>query len=280
MELHIGLRQKGNVLMKIRKCWVFLFLYLVVATINAATPDDLMFNNKPIDALCFSNPEGNRIQLNQCGLAKEKYVMKGANSALIRKGYIGYDWQSPEDSAEGYSYYKFFDAGNNLYWLYTINNGGGSGQFSGLNLVKRKSPNELDIQNLAGGDRCNGGLQDVSESNNQLTFSINLTAYDLVILSKKASSKLNAYEDLAACAVCCVGKAFYEVRVGAKPKLNYVDLVVESNSDEMPQQGSLQPCFNKLLSSYITSGKTKLKPDMLDELAVQFNQTCTQNNKR
>ena len=261
--------------MKARVFGYFLFLSLFAAKVCADVPEDLMFHNKPIDALCFFNLEGKVINLKKCGLAEEKYVFKGQNSKLIEKGFIGYDWQNPEfqGSAEGYSYYKFFNAGKNLYWLYTVNSGGGSGEFTAINLVKRKTTNTLEMTTLSSGDRCNGGSQDVSEKNNHLTFSVNLTAYDFIALSKKSSPTIKAYDDLAACAVCCVAKAFYEVNSNAQIQLKYIDLG-SIKTEEMSQQGTRQSCFNKLFASYITLSKTKLKKNILDEFAIKFDQMC------
>lgn len=265
--------------MQMRIFWFILFSYLFAAKINAAAPADLMFHDKPIDPLCFFNIEGKTIDLEQCGVEKEKYVVKGHNSQLIAKGYIGYNWQDPQfpDSTEGYSYYKFFNAGESLYWLYTINSGGGTGEFTAIHRVKRKNTDTLEVETLADGDRCNGGLHDVAEINNHLHFSQNLTAYDLIALSKNLDPTVKAYDDLAACAICCVAKAYYEVNSNAQLKLSYVDLGTIEETKEMPDQGALQSCFNQLITSYVTAGKTKLKQNMLDEFAAKFKQTCKKN---
>jgi hypothetical protein len=263
-----------------RRLGYFLFLSLFLTTIYANVPENLMFHNKPIDALCFFNMDmsSKEINLNQCGLAKGTYTVTGRENNLIEKGYIGYNWH---DSAtpgviQGYSYYKFFNAGNNQYWLYTVNNGGGSGEFTTLYLLKRKNTHTLEIKTLSAGDRCNGGLQDVAELNNELSFSVNLTAYDFITLAKKSPPSIKAYDDLAACAVCCIAKAYYKLKLNEQPKLNYVALG-SMNAEEMPQQGIHQPCFNKLLASYPASGKAQLKQNSLDEFAVQFNQKCMKN---
>ncbi|QMT61482.1 hypothetical protein [Legionella sp. PC997] len=260
-------------------CFCF-FSYLFAGEIGAAIPADFIFHDKPVDALCFFNMEGNEIDLNQCGLAKENYVMKGQNSKLIAEGFIGYNWQDPEfsDSAQGYSYYKFFNAGEKLYWLYTLNSGGGTGVFTAIHLVKRKKADILNLETLAGGDRCNGGLQNVSESNHHLIFSQNLTAYDLIALSKEPDPRVKAYDDLAACAICCVAKAYYKVDSNAQLKFDYVDLGTIADTKEMPNQGALQSCFNQLFISYIAAGNSKLTQNTLNEFAAKFKQTCTKLN--
>ncbi|MCW8416713.1 hypothetical protein OQJ18_14380 [Fluoribacter dumoffii] len=262
--------------MKIKTFLLLLCSPLLAPKINAAVPPALMFHNKPVDALCFFNFEGKEIDLERCGLAKTKYGVKGHNSNLMAKGYIGYNWQDPEDPgpAEGYSYYKFFSAGKNLYWVYTINSGGGTGEFTTLYQVKRKNTTTLEAEMLIGGDRCNGGIQNVSLENHHLIFSQNLTAFDFIALSKTSAPQLKAYDDLAACAICCVAEAYYELNSDAKLQLNYVDLGTVNDIKEMPEQGALQPCFNQLLVAYAAGGKRKLKQNMLDEFAAKFMNTC------
>ncbi|STY31041.1 Uncharacterised protein [Legionella wadsworthii] len=253
--------------------------FLLAEKINADIPKDLMFHNEPIDALCFFNFEGKDLDLQHCGLAKEKYLVKGHDSSLLAKGYIGFNWQDPlfPDSAQGYSYYKFFSAGENQYWLYTLNSGGGTGNFTAIHQVKRKNENTLEIKTLTGGDRCNGGLQDVTQYQDQLRFSQNLTAYDLLALASTSEPTVKAYDDLAACAICCVADAFYELDANAQLKLRYVDLGNIKDAKELPEQGALQPCFNQLLTSYIQAGKTKLTQDILHEFALKFEKTCKES---
>src|SRR5262245_42805270 len=167
------------------------------AATNQPFPDDLRYAGKPIDSLCFFTIKNNKIDLKNCGAKHEKYTIKGINAELSKKGYIGYDWQDPTmpSGPQGYSYYQFFDAGNHQYWIYTVNNGGGSGDFTNLYLAKRLDPNTLSIQGIAGGDRCNSGIQDVATKNNTLTFSVNLTPYDLIDLANKKIKNLTAYDD-------------------------------------------------------------------------------------
>ncbi len=255
-----------------------LFSYLFVAISYASVPKDLMLNNKPIDALCFFNMEGNSktINLNNCGRSKYKYVIKGQNTMLSKKGFIGYVWQDPSlnGATEGYSYYKIFNAGNHHFWLYTVNSGGGSGEFTAIQLIERKNANTLETQAITGGDRCNGGLQNVSETKHQLTYSVNLTAYDFMELAKNHNPSLKAYDDLAACAVCCVAKAVYAIGVDSKPQLQHIVLGNLKNAEEMPNQGKQQACFNKLLAAYAKSGKTHFKQNTLNEFVNKFNQTC------
>jgi hypothetical protein len=258
-------------------CNILLFS-LFVSMAYASVPEDLMQHSKPIDALCFFNMEGNSttINLNNCGRSKYKYVIKGHNAILSKKGFIGYDWQDPslKGATQGYSYYKIFNVGNHRFWIYTVNSGGGTGEFTAIQLVERKNANTLGTQAIIGGDRCNGGLQHVSEKNHQLTYSVNLTAYDLMGLAQNHNPSLKAYDDLAACAVCCVAKAVYTVGVDSKPQLQHIVLGNFKNTEEMPSQGKRQACFNTLLASYTKSGKMHFKQNTLNAFVNKFNQTC------
>jgi hypothetical protein len=238
-------------------------------------PQSLVYAGKPIDSLCFSNPE-KTIDLRRCGAEHEKYIVKNARTDLNKKGYIGYEWtdSSMPSGPQGYSYYKYFSAGNNQFWIYAINNGGGSGNFTSLYLVKRLNASALNVQAIAAGDRCNGGIQDVAVRNHELTFSVNLTPYDLVALAHSQTNNLKAYDDLAACAVCCTARAFYSTDISTRLGFSYAGLDKINSASEMPEQGRYQACFNKLLFSYIKKNKIMLNSKEVDAFVDQFKHVC------
>src|SRR5438045_4019205 len=80
--------------------------------VDTSVPADLMYAGKPIDSLCFLANKEDIIDLNKCGLKKEKYTLNGLDNDLIKKGYIGYNWKdtSTSYSSEGSTYYKIFPA--------------------------------------------------------------------------------------------------------------------------------------------------------------------------
>ncbi len=132
----------------------------------------------------------------------------------------------------------------------------------------------MEIKNLSSGDRCNGGIEDVSEKNNQLTYGVNLTAYDFIALAKK-NIATKAYDDLASCAACCVGKAFYKLNPQhLKPQLLYITLTNTQDQKSLPQQGTQADCFNQLFVSYTKAGEIILDKDKLEAFANQFKQNC------
>ncbi len=267
----------------------FVLLSLTLSTAHAAalTPSDyppaLTFTKRPIDPLCFANLENNsdKIHLKNCGIEKTKYTITEKYKKLNQDKFYGFNWKdtSVDYPSGGASYYKAWDAGHNQYWIYTLNNTGGSGDFSAINLYARQSEDSATLQHIDGGDRCNGGIEDVTNKNHHLRYGVNLTAYDLFALANKNPHNLKAYDDLSACAVCCAAKAYYDIDVQAKLKLLYVDLGKNTNTAEMPMQGTHQACFNNLLAAYVVKGKNKLDHVQLAQFVDEFNKKCDGDNR-
>jgi hypothetical protein len=251
-------------------------LHIAHASTTQSIPSGLMYSNKPIDSLCFmSDKNKSEIDLKKCGANKKTFTVKAMNQDLSKQGYLGYDYEdkSYTPALHGYSYYKYYPVSENKYWVYTINNSGGTGQFTAVYSVERKNQNTLILEGIASGDRCLGGIQDVSEKSGNLIYSVNLTAFDL-IASVDKNTKLKAFDDLAACAVCCTAKSFYTVDKNTKSKLEYVELNKVSDVSEMPEQGVIEACFNKLYVSYIKEKSVKLTPEQLNSFVNEFKQTC------
>ena len=245
---------------------------------TSTLPKELTYAGKPIDALCFFIMEANAtsINLKKCGLSKEKYKIKSINPNLKQKGFIGFDWQdmNPDTYAQGYSYYRYFPAQKNSYWIYSINNGGGSGDFTYIYLVSRNNKNTLSIKFIAGGDRCNGGLSNVNADSKGLNYQVNLTAYDVIALNPEVAKVVRAYDDLAACAACCVAKANYEVTSTANSILTSVTLNPIVNASDLPDQGIKQTCFDNIFMSHLKSGHATLSPQEVAQFAKRFEKEC------
>ena len=241
-------------------------------------PADMMFEEKPIDSLCFDTYDDSHsktIDLKSCGIKNAHYINKGLSTELSNQGFFGYDWQAADGSFEGYSYYKFFAAKNNTYWIYSINNGGGTGSFTDISLVRRKDANTLAIlKDIATGDRCNGGIDEASAKNHVLTFTVNLTSYDLIQLADKKLSGIKAYDDLAACATCCSAKAVYTIQAGhSEPTLKHVE-IGGTKAEDFSEQGKYAACFNNLLAA--ASKNKQMNQKDINAFAEKFKQTCVQ----
>ncbi|MBA2648949.1 MAG: hypothetical protein H0U75_04975 [Legionella sp.] len=256
---------------------VFILGIVACISLEAAGSKALQYMGRPIDALCFTNLDQDKksIDLTHCGLKATKYVLNGQNKDLIGQGYTGLNWidKSGPGNSQGYSYYKFFKANADAFWVYTVSNSGGNGEFTQLLKVQPGQSDTLQVETIMEGDRCNGGISKVKLQDSKLDFSVNVTAFDIIALSKNHDPSLKAYDDLAACAVCCFGKAHYELK-GSKPQLKYIDLGGITNSKDRPDQGRYQSCLNDLLTSRVINGHNKLNLAQLDELVSQFSKQC------
>ena len=182
---------------------------------------------------------------------------------------------------QGYSYYKSFGKVGPSAIVQTINNAGGTGSFSFLNVVRRDG-NTLKLSVLNGGDRCNGALIAVKRvgkgQHERLVYSVQLTAYDYLTLANDNPHHIKAYDDLAACAVCCAGRAVYERSIGpdfANEKLLYVDASLYLKDITTASSNSrYQACFNNVLVNYGKKNKGKLTAKQLTQFTKQFNEQC------
>lgn len=271
----------------------FLLGFIISTTISASSsptiPADLMYDNKPINPLCFDqedSPDKTISLTNNCDLAPIDVL--GQSKDLLNKGYVGFEYKVKDntEAASSFSYYKVIGDFNHFYTLFSISNTGGSGQFSSIYLVNRDK-NELHIKTLPfGGDRCNGGLTEVTQNGNSLSFSSNITPGDFLSISNNNPQQLKAYDDLEACAACCVATALYETDLQKAPGkatlksiqfANDADAVSELKSaDKTPYQA----CFNKLVLQYISKDKITLTAKQLNLFMDEFNLVCVKNNKK
>lgn len=267
---------------------LFLVLPLLVfATPQQRLPDELMYLGKPIDPICLLQVEGmkGRVDLSQCGLdLKKGYRISGSSQRLLAKGFIGYNYNSQlndEVKMGGYSYYKAFGKVGRSVIVQTLNNSGGTGSFSSLNLIKREG-NFIRISVLNEGDRCNGSLVDVKREGQgrqqRLVYGVQLTAYDFLILAHDNPHHLKAYDELSSCAVCCAGTAVFQRPIGAEfdqEKLLYIKMPDDSKNIGQPSAPpTYQACFDKLISSFAQKNKGKLDVLQLSRFTHQFNTQC------
>ena len=271
---------------------IFLFVSLVPLLITGfgyATklPDDLMYQGKPIDALCLFQIEAKEadVDLSKCGLnSKEGHLTEPGNKKLLSEGFVGYDYHliiNDSKYLQGYSYYKVISHIGNSYVVQTVNNSGGSGSFSFLNLVQRDG-NMLHLSVLDGGDRCNGSLVDLKQVGKgelaHLVYSVYLTPYDFLSVAKDNPNHVKAYDDLAACAVCCAGKAVFERHIG--PDFEHkilVDVDVSAYVKDLKNMSHTelyQACFNHVLLGQVNQHDAKLNAKELLHFTHEFNTQC------
>lgn len=207
------------------------------------------------------------------------------------EGYkIGQSLDKPERGEYGYEYVPIEgEIMNNPYLSYraigtigpdtivlTDYSGGGTGRFTELLRVRINGDTMEILETLAGGDRCNGGIVDAKIEGNELVTTYFVTPYDMVTLNGQNPQKIEAYNDLESCAVCCVGEATSRNNV-----LERVALTMEP--DEIanytkPDVGivdvPLNICFYRYYETALQKTKMLTAGTQLDSFISGFNTSC------
>lgn len=280
--------------MKMVRTGIFLgFFFNLSCALGASVPNALLYQSKPIDSLCFYEVQDAKhtVNLKQCGLhAEPGRYRTGYNNYLLDKGFIGFDYEWNIDSqskSHGYSYYKPLGMLKQAAIIETLNNSGGTGQFSTISLMTRNN-HDITVKAYDGGDRCNHGIVDVKrmtgKTHDKLEYSVNLTSYDFLMLAEDNPHGLEAYTDLASCAACCQATAVFERPINenfANETLLYVDLNAYPLSEDN-SEGSVtyQTCFDTLLAEYKEKYKAKLTPETLKQFTNAFNARCVKKQAK
>jgi len=266
------------------------FCTLVWSADKVVMPQALLYKGKPIDPLCFfeaGNTNGNA-NLSQCGLHAEpgRHISK-ENTYLTDKGFFGYDFSWEIDDkypSGGYSYYKPFGTVGKAVIVETINNGGGTGDFTAINLVVRDNET-ISVDSVNGGDRCNNGIQEVKrekkDAGERLVYGIKVTPFDFLTLVKDNAHDIQPYDDLNACAICCAGVAYFQRPLDDKFEnetfmylnvSNYIKDIKTSDSASQGEPVKYQACFDKVLLQSTKDGNSKLDKKAL-ALCASDNET-------
>lgn len=250
-------------------------------------PADLLYKNQPIDPLCIFEAESlnQSVALDKCGInaQKNRKIIEISTDKTAQQ-FVGYDYASPLDPQRpnvpnAYSYYKVIGNTKGTYIIHALNNSGGSGMFSGIYFVKREG-NQLLVNLITSGDRCNGSVKSVSFNNNVLSYSTHITPFDLFDLAKDDPHKVKAYDNLSDCAVCCEASVNYEADPSlpiSEAKIVSIDLGKDTIVPNRDRPGDFQFCFDSVIADYQKAGKRIISLDQLKELVKTFNKRCFSN---
>jgi uncharacterized protein YecT (DUF1311 family) len=123
------------------------------------------------------------------------------------------------------------------YW------GGGTGQFSSVYKLVRNGDILTGSLITVGGDRCNGGVNDVKVVDGRtVRVSFNGSPYDLAAQVLADAEQASA---LPSCAICCTGTATREFSPGDKEG-RLIELTVEHDRDIANDEKALL-CLNRIL---------------------------------
>ncbi len=224
-----------------------------------ANPDapELLVDGKPADPLCFApylmrEDALKTLSLDTANCAPSMTATHKDFTPIEGYTGTGYYWnEDPE--AQGmrpaFIAYKVLGETAKGLALELLGSGGGTGVFSTLITAKRDGNTLTVTDTVTGGDRCNGGLSDAAVSDGKLTYAVNITPYDFLTLGIETPPEgLEAYDDIDACAACCMGEALYEdgAFIGVQLPEKFV-------ATERPAEQTKQICFDRIMSEQTTT---------------------------
>lgn len=233
---------------------------------------EFAYKGDPVDPRCFLyGQETGTVALESCTgntVRNADYPVTTDSPVNDPERGVGYDFAG-EEGPRGYVYYKIIGKMDNQFVVLINSNMGGTGQFSSLRRVSLENGVLRTQAIIAGGDRCNGGIASASMNAANISYSRMLTPYDLIELSGgNRETRFDAYDDIAACAACCVAEANY-----TNADLTGVTLTLEPS--EIPgDQDQKNQCFYNAYSQAYKQMGVSLDTGKLAEFGRKFAQRC------
>lgn len=175
-----------------------------VDEIAASYPPEMLYNGKPLSPACVaaSNPtEGPTVpqDLKTCDQPPEgAKIPNGLQSSTSR--FISYSYECAEGYC-GYAGYRYLGKVDGGFALETLVNGGGTGQFSSIVILKRTGDTITTDLVQETGDRCDGGIVRAAAKNGVLEYAYNVTLSELY----NAYKTTEAFSPPAGSAQDCAG---------------------------------------------------------------------------
>lgn len=261
-----------------------------VTTVIAETPDANGINGAPkilktdlglnISPLCFEQlfgidgPKG-PIDVTTC---ESKSGYKNIKTGIEEGRYRSlYEFPSEPDmpAESGFSSYELLGEVKAGLAVETYNETGGTGRFSSLIIVKLVGNTLSMVDQIAGGDRCNGGLTDAKVENGILSYSINATPGDFPLLAWGQDNGIKAYEDLEASAMSCF--ATVTLTDGKVANISFNPEASKQEGD-WTNQYKMQACFNKHFRTAVNT-KKDLGADEVRQFMDGFLADCKKAKK-
>ncbi len=191
----------------------------------------------------------------------------------VDQGFIG---THTTDGA--YSYYKVIGRYRGGFVVYGVSSAGGTARFSSLDVVKRKKDTVWLDREIAGGDRCNGGITEAWMERGKLFYKIHMTPHDMIAYSGVPGA-LKEPTDLESSASSCFAVGTFVQTSENQPELMLTTL----NQDETDRLISdsewlrtyrYQTCFNKQFLDAISAGNVALDKKALQSWVQGFYAAC------
>lgn len=239
------------------------------------TPQPMLYAGKPIDPLCFNKfPMDSArhdfvVDLKTCATPTE-YEKAEGGMQTDPDGGIGYDFVE----GMGYFYYRnlgSLPSGENV--IFTSSSGGGTGQFTQIFTVRLDGAKLVYGRDIAGGDRCNGGLFDAELKDGKVNYTASITAQDFSSIAHQQGVLKAEYDkDLEGCAICCAATA--EFMDGDLSAINLDDLEDEGSGSQFDHPQGHQQCFTQFFLGLKAAGTTKIEQARIKPVLADFVKNC------
>lgn len=234
------------------------------------------YQGKPIDPICFNFPgdaSGDEpIDLATCtgSAGSDEYSIPENGLETFDNGAIGYTFKCEGGCMrQPFVSYKHLGQVGDAHAVMVESSGGGTGVFTTLALYQLADGKLTRTKAIAGGDRCNGGIENAVVKDNKLHFSMNITPFDMIEISKGNDAGFEAYDDIQACAVCCVGQVNY-----VDDQMVSVTLTQDPKEIVNEDLGPKDACFFGTYNETYFAGKTTLDQTALNAFGQTFHQRC------
>lgn len=239
-------------------------------------PDALVVNGAPVDPVCFMVLGGEGSKTLTLGGCAQTYKLTDIRQEVTEDNYITsmfkYTSDAP-DAPPSMIRYKYLGETEKGYTVLVESSGGGTGQFSSVYTLGENNGDLEILDTIAGGDRCNGGIESASVVEGELIFNQYVTPFDFLDLADNNPYGLKAYDDLEACAACCYGIARYNGE-GFKGISVIIDAERLDSDDASPERG-MQNCFDKVLKSRMDIGQIDMPTEVVKSFVQEFHAACT-----
>ncbi len=237
------------------------------------TSENFSFQGKPIEPACIDHFHGNATRFQPLDLKTDQCqkVHKPYNSQELKNGFIGYE-SLFEGSSGSYLYYQYLgkihfeNLKQPAYHLIFVKwSGGGSGQFTQIQVIEKNDNSLRLIETLDTGDRAMGGLSNVELKDGVLSYDKEVTPLGLLNISQKQPIEKT---DLLDCMSCRLGYVHYK---GGEVTDFKVDK--EYRLEENPKNLQ-QTCYNKIFKTYITPQKASMSLQEIKEFGQKVKPRC------
>ncbi len=240
----------------------------------------LVINGTAIDPMCFlqrSDDDKPAYPTTGCGMdgtyTADAQSPPPLSEDFVSTSYFYVDPDMPDGKFPGFVGYRYLGDYSGLKAVEMVENGGGTGVFTSVQLLRPEKDGTLRIvETLAGGDRCNGGISEAFMDGRTLVYSVNLTPFDFLTVAEHNPKNLQAYDDLDACAICCYGTLQF---VDQKPgSVTLTPEAIKRGESTPVDEQTTQSCFDEAFAKQVAE-KQVLSLKEMKEFVVGFHQTCT-----